>query len=65
MGYGSHVVTDLDTPNGVYYNDPHPWATLQRVLEPGSRYYVDVPADYQPLQFDAELLAKYLPHYRP
>ena len=50
VGYGSQVVTDLDTPNGVYYNDPHPWATLQRVLEPGNRYYVDVPADYQPLQ---------------
>jgi acetyltransferase-like isoleucine patch superfamily enzyme len=65
VGYGSHVVTDLETANAVYYNDPHPWATLQRELDPGNPYYVDVPADYAPHEFDAELLARYLPHYRP
>jgi len=65
VGYGSHVVTDLETANAVYYNDPHPWATQQRDLDPGNPYYVDVPADYVPHEFDAELLARYLPHYRP
>lgn len=65
VGYGSHVVTDLETANAVYYNDPHPWATLQRDLDSGNPYYVDVPADYVPHEFDAELLARYLPHYRP
>lgn len=65
VGYGSHVVLDLETPNAIYYNDPHPWATLQRVLEPGDRYYVEVPADYEPRRIDPELLARYLPHYRP
>ena len=65
VGYGSHVVTDLETANAVYYNDPHPWATQQRDLDPGNPYYVDVPADYVPHEFDAELLARYLPHYHP
>ena len=35
VGYGSHVTVDLTEPNGVYYNDPHPYATLQRRLETG------------------------------
>ncbi len=64
VGYGSHVVLDLETPNAVYYNDPHPWATLQRELEPGNPYYVDVPADYVPRRIEPELLARYLPHYK-
>ena len=63
-GYGSHVVLDLDTPNGVYFNDPHPYATLQRVLEPDSPYYVEIPAGYEPHQFDPDMLAKYLPFAR-
>lgn len=62
VGYGAHVVLDLDTPNGVYFNDPHPYATLQRVLEPDSPYYVEIPADYEPHQFEPDLLAKYLPY---
>ncbi|HVN51992.1 MAG TPA: hypothetical protein VMT43_11190, partial [Acidimicrobiales bacterium] len=28
VGYGSHVVFDLTTPHGIYYNSPDPWATL-------------------------------------
>jgi UDP-3-O-[3-hydroxymyristoyl] glucosamine N-acyltransferase len=62
VGYGSHVTVDLTEPNGVYYNDPHPYATLQRTLGPDSPYYVEIPADYVPLRFDPELLATYLPH---
>lgn len=64
VGYGSHVVFDLETPNAVYYNDPHPWATLQRELAPDNPYHVDVPADYAPRQIEPELLARYLPHYK-
>ncbi len=62
VGYGSHVVNDLEEPNCVYYNDPQPYATLQRRLEPGSPFYVEIPADYVPLRFDPEMLAKYLPY---
>jgi acetyltransferase-like isoleucine patch superfamily enzyme len=65
VGYGSHVVLDLETPNGIYYNDPQPWATLQRTLSPDDAYYVEIPADYEPRQIDPALLARYLPHYRP
>ncbi|HQG03590.1 MAG TPA: hypothetical protein PLB30_03690 [Thermoleophilia bacterium] len=65
VGYGSHVVVDLDTPNGVYFNDPHPYATLQRVLGPDSPYYIEIPTDYEPRRFDPELLAKYLPYATP
>jgi hypothetical protein len=65
VGYGSHVIVDLEVANGVYYNDPHPWATLQRELADDNAYYVQVPASYVPHLFDEELLAKYLPHYRP
>ncbi len=62
VGYGSHVVVDLEVPNGVYYNDPHPYATLQRVLTPDNPYFVEIPADYVPHQLEPELLEKYLPY---
>lgn len=62
VGYGSHVVWDLDTANGVYYNKPDPWATLQAVLEPDSPFYMEIPTDYVPHEFDPELAAKYLPY---
>ncbi len=65
VGYGSQVVVDLEVANGVYYNDPHPWATLQRELAPDNPYYIEVAAGYVPHEFDAELLGRYLPHYRP
>jgi acetyltransferase-like isoleucine patch superfamily enzyme len=62
VGYGSHVVVDLEVPNGVYYNDPHPYATLQRTLGPDNPYYVDIPSDYVPHEIAPDLLEKYLPH---
>lgn len=55
----------LEQPNGVYYNDPHPYATLQRVLEPDNPFYVEIPGDYEPHQFDLALLANYLPYVEP
>jgi acetyltransferase-like isoleucine patch superfamily enzyme len=65
VGYGSHVVSSLETPHGVYYNNPNPWAELQWVLEAGSPFYIEVPESYVPLQFDEELLRKYLPYALP
>jgi acetyltransferase-like isoleucine patch superfamily enzyme len=62
VGYGSHVVFDLEVPNGIYYNKPDPWATLQSVLKPDSPFFMEIPADYVPHQFDADLQTKYLPH---
>ncbi len=62
VGYGSHVTVDLTQPNGVYYNDPHPYATLQRVLAADSPYYIEFPVDYTPHRFDPQLLKRYLPY---
>ena len=62
VGYGSHVVFDLATPHGIYYNSPDPWATLQSVLRPTNPFYIEVPSDYVPHRFDPELLRRYLPH---
>ncbi len=61
-GYGAHVVFDLDTPHGIYYNSPNPWAELQSVLPPDNPFYIEIPADYAPHEFDEELLRTYLPH---
>jgi acetyltransferase-like isoleucine patch superfamily enzyme len=65
VGYGSHVVLDLEVPNAVYYNKPNPWAELQFELAPDNPAYIEIPADYVPHEFDPALLAKYLPYYRP
>ena len=62
VGYGAHVVFDLTTPHGIYYNNPDPWATLQSELRPTSPFYVEIPDDYVPHRFDPELLRRYLPH---
>ena len=62
VGYGAHVVFDLETPHGIYYNDPDPWATLQSVLRPTNPFYIELPDDYVPHRFDPELLRRYLPH---
>ena len=61
-GYGSNVVSDLDTPHGVYVNSPNPWAELKSVLQSDNPFYIEVPDDYEPHQFDEEMLRKYLPH---
>jgi acetyltransferase-like isoleucine patch superfamily enzyme len=65
VGYGSHVVLDLEVPNAVYYNKPNPWAELQFALTPDNAAYIEIPDEYVPHEFDPGLLAKYLPHYRP
>jgi len=65
VGYGSHVVLDLEVPNAVYYNKPNPWAELQFELAPDNPAYIEIPAGYVPHEFDPALLTKYLPHYRP
>jgi acetyltransferase-like isoleucine patch superfamily enzyme len=62
VGYGSQVVVDLTTPHGIYYNNPHPYATLQSTLAPDNPFYIEVPDDYVPREFDPELLRKYLPY---
>lgn len=61
VGYGSHVVIDLEEPNAIYYNSPKPYATLQKKLEPGDPYFVEIPGDYVRLRFDPDMLKKYLP----
>jgi hypothetical protein len=61
VGYGAQVVADLATPHGVYFNNPQSYATLQSVLEPDNPFYIEVPDDYVPHQFDPELLRTYLP----
>lgn len=64
VGYNSNVVGDLKEHHGVYMNRPNPRATLQRKLEPKDPWYIEVPDDYEPHQFDEEMLRKYLPFYR-
>jgi acetyltransferase-like isoleucine patch superfamily enzyme len=60
VGYNSNVVGDLEQ-YGVYFNRPHPWATLQTKLESDDPWYVKIPDGYEPHQFDEEMLKKYLP----
>ena len=64
VGYNANVVGSLLDAHGIYINKPHPWATLQRIIEPSDPWYIPVPEDYQPYQFDAEMLKKYLPFYQ-
>jgi UDP-3-O-[3-hydroxymyristoyl] glucosamine N-acyltransferase len=63
VGYGSNVVGSLDQPHGIYYNHPQPYATLQSTLDPEHAWYIEVPADYAPHQFEEAMLQKYLPFY--
>jgi acetyltransferase-like isoleucine patch superfamily enzyme len=62
VGYRSSVVGDLLTDHGIYLDRPHPVATLQRWLEPWESGYINVPDDYEPYEFDQEMLEKYLPY---
>lgn len=64
VGYEANVAGDLMDSHGIYFNRPHPWATLQRILEPDDPWYIEVPKDYVPYFFDDDLLKKYLPFYK-
>ena len=65
VGYNSNVVGDLDIRHGVYLNRPGPVATFQHTtaaLNHARGRYIDVPSDYEPHQFDPEMLERYLPY---
>jgi len=64
VGYNANVVGDLNEPHGIYINKPYPWATLQKIIGPSDPWRIEIPADYQPHQFDKEMLKKYLPFYQ-
>lgn len=64
VGYEANVIGSLSDNYGVYINKPHPWATLQKVLDESDPRYIVVPEDYEPYQFDREMLKKYLPQYK-
>lgn len=62
VGYNSNVVCDLAEPHGLYFNRAFPRAVLVRAIEPYEDLYIDIPDDYEPRQFDPELLKRYLPY---
>ncbi|OGV90882.1 hypothetical protein A3A66_00890 [Microgenomates group bacterium RIFCSPLOWO2_01_FULL_46_13] len=69
VGYHANVVKDLDTANGVYFNRPYPWATLQKVLRKGDELYYPIPKGYQQsydlLKYFSKVeISKYLPQYK-
>ena len=64
VGYDANVIGSLTEHHGIYINKPNPWATLQKTIAPDDPWYIEVPEDYQPYQFDAEMLKTYLPFYR-
>jgi len=61
VGYNSNVVKDLLVPHSVCFGQP---AQIYKLLEVDDPWYIKVPSDYEPHQFDADLLKKYLPFYR-
>ena len=61
VGYNSNVVKDLDVSHGVYFGQP---ARFIKRLEEDDPWYIEVPDDYEPHQFDEEMLKKYLPFYK-
>jgi len=63
VGYNSNVLRDLDIPHGIYINKPNPWVTFQKQLEPQDPWFIEVPDDYVPYEFDNSLLKKYLSFY--
>lgn len=60
VGYACNVTKPLMTPWGLYLGNP---AEFVRSVK-STPWAIDVPRDWIPLQFDKELLAKYLPFYR-
>lgn len=61
VGYNSNVVKNLDVPHGIYFGHP---AKMVGQLNVNDRWYIQIPDDYIPHEFDAGLLNKYLPFYR-
>lgn len=64
VGYDANVIGNLPEHHGIYINKPQSWATLQKTLDASDPRYIDIPKEYQPHQFDKEMLAKYLPYYK-
>lgn len=64
IGYNAFVRpgSNLES-HSIYFNRPHPWATIQKTLHQDDAWYLDVPKKYQTHYFSSELLKKYLPGY--
>ena len=60
VGYGSNVVGDLLPAQSLFIGNP---ARFVKSIA-GTAWAIDVPPDYEALEFDPALLAKYLPFYR-
>lgn len=60
VGYNSNVTKDLSVLHGVYFGQP---ARLYQTLSESDPWYIEVPDDYEPYQFNEEMLEKYLPFY--
>lgn len=59
VGYDSNVTRDLDKPSFLYWGNPATWKSFVP-----SKWHIEIPDDYVPHSIDAELLTKYLPHYK-
>jgi acetyltransferase-like isoleucine patch superfamily enzyme len=49
--------------HGVYFNNPKPWATLQKKLKPENPWYIEVPEGFREHYFHPDLLKQYLSGY--
>ena len=58
IGYGSLVLKDITEP-AIYVGSP-----TRRLKELPSEYWFPKPKDYKEYMFSAEMLKKYLPHYK-
>ena len=61
VGYDSNVIKDLDVPHSIYLGHP---ARIVSQLGADDPWYILVPDDYVPHEFDTELLKRYLPFYK-
>jgi len=60
IGYGANVVGDMPWPWSLYLGNPARF--IRSVAE--SAWAIDVPPDYDELEFELELLERYLPFWR-
>jgi len=60
IGYNSNVLKDPDVSHGIYFGHPTRFVSC---IEEDDPWYIEVPDDYEPYQFDEEMLKKYLPFY--